>query len=171
MHFIYDRALRRFKGDETLWLQWADYAEKTSARARLGRLFAKALALLPNSSALWIRAASWELESRQNLSGARRLLQRALRMNGTDGELWHCYFRLELLCLHKLHARRKQLGLVSDEGGEDDDGDEEEEGEDGDKRRTRKRTSCWMARRTRRRRHPLLKALDGSRRRRGRRRI
>ena len=131
VHFIYDRALRRFKGDETLWLQWADYAEKTSARARLGRLFAKALALLPNSSALWIRAASWELESRQNLSGARRLLQRALRMNGTDGELWHCYFRLELLCLHKLHARRKQLGLVSDEGGEDDDGDEEEEGEDG----------------------------------------
>ena len=80
VHFIYDRALRRFKGDETLWLQWADYAEKTSARARLGRLLKRLCAALTRPlCGFALQAGS---SSRQNLSGARRLLQRA-RMNGT----------------------------------------------------------------------------------------
>ena len=49
VHFIFDRALRRFKGDEQLWLQWVAYSEKTRAHTRLGRIFARALAL-PESS-------------------------------------------------------------------------------------------------------------------------
>ena len=71
MHFIFDRALRRFRGDEELWLQWANYAERTRARARLARLFARGLAMLPRSSVLWIRAASWELEGRNSQASAR----------------------------------------------------------------------------------------------------
>ena len=129
VHFIFDRALRRFRGDEQLWLQWIGFAERTQARSRLGRVFARALAMMPGSSAIWIRAAGYELEGRQNISGARRLLQRAIRLNGNDGELWHCYFRLELLGLHKLHARRQKLGLVANEGMDDDDDDDDDEGE------------------------------------------
>ena len=104
VHFVFDRALRRFKGDEQLWLQWADYSEKTNARERIGRLFVKALAFLPGSSALWIRAAAWELQSRHNLGGARRLLQRALRLNVADPELWHAYFRARLEVALQPHA-------------------------------------------------------------------
>ena len=80
VHFIFDRALRKFKADEELWLQWISYSERTQARGRLSRVFMKAVAILPRSSALWIRAARWEVEGRQNLPGARSLLQRALRL-------------------------------------------------------------------------------------------
>ena len=139
VHFVFDRALRKFPGDEELWLQWINYAERTRARSRLSRVFARAIAMLPTSAALWLRAANWEFEGRHNLSGARSLLQRALRLNGDDGRLWAAYFRLELLGLHKLSTRRQQLGLgkllVDDEtGGDDDaadsDADTEDEGDD-----------------------------------------
>ena len=136
VHFIFDRALRKFKADEELWLQWIGYSERTLARGRLSRTFARAIAMLPNSSALWIRAARWEIEGRQNLPGARSLLQRALRLNGTDGALWHAYFRLELLGLHRVHARREKLGLggllPGDKPDDDDEDDEEEEEEEED---------------------------------------
>ena len=131
VHFIFDRALRRFRGDEEMWLQWIGYAERTGAQSRLSRVFARALALLPRSTALWIRAAWWEVTGRQNVAGARSLLQRAIRINGAEPELWHAYFRLELVGLHKLKIRRQQLGLEDEEEdeGEDEEGDGEEEEE------------------------------------------
>lgn len=69
-------------------------------------------------------------------------MQRGLRVNGNSEQLWLEYFRLELLYLQRVHARRMVLGLhrtatkkTSKEstGGDDDDGDddgEEEEEED-----------------------------------------
>jgi tetratricopeptide (TPR) repeat protein len=137
VNFIFDRALRRFKGDEQLWLQWIDYAQHTRAHARLTRIFARAVALLPRSAVLWIRAASFELEVRNNVSAARRLLQRALRANETDADLWHAYFRLELLFLHRVRSRREKLGLVvavtdenADDASTDGDSDDSEGHED-----------------------------------------
>ena len=46
VHFIFDRATRRFKGDEQLWLTWIEYSEKTKAFTRLSVVFARALAML-----------------------------------------------------------------------------------------------------------------------------
>ena len=42
-HFIFSRATRRFKGDERMWLQWIDYAERTKAHNRLGQARAGAI--------------------------------------------------------------------------------------------------------------------------------
>ena len=72
VHFIFDRATRRFKGDEQLWLTWIEYSEKSKASTRLSVVFARALAMLPRSSKLWIRAAAWELETRGNAGACAR---------------------------------------------------------------------------------------------------
>lgn len=102
VHFIFSRALRRFKGDEQLWLQWIEYAQRTRSHNRLSQIFGRSLALLPHSSRLWIKAAAWELEVRNNAQAARRLLQRALRVNGGEPELWAAYFRFELIFAQKV---------------------------------------------------------------------
>ena len=105
-HFIFSRALRRFKGDEQLWLQWIEYAQRTRSHNRLSQIFGRSLALLPHSSRLWIKAAAWELEVRNNAQAARRLLQRALRVNSGEPELWAAYFRFELIFAQKVKKGR-----------------------------------------------------------------
>eukprot|EP00316_Scyphosphaera_apsteinii_P022207 CAMPEP_0119342436 /NCGR_PEP_ID=MMETSP1333-20130426/104706_1 /TAXON_ID=418940 /ORGANISM="Scyphosphaera apsteinii, Strain RCC1455" /LENGTH=154 /DNA_ID=CAMNT_0007354653 /DNA_START=62 /DNA_END=522 /DNA_ORIENTATION=- len=72
IHFVFCRAVRRFKGDERMWLEWITYAERTCALNRLGKIYGRALALLPNSVLLWTKAAAFELEMRSNATGARR---------------------------------------------------------------------------------------------------
>ena len=139
VHFIFHRATRRFKGDERLWLQWADYCERTGAAKRLGRVYAQALSMLPACARLWVKAAAWEMDGRHNAGAARRLLQRGLRVNAAERSLWLAYFRFELLFLLRVSERRELLGLAgaADDGDEaaaaaadddDDDDDEEEEG-------------------------------------------
>lgn len=49
IHFIFSRAARRFKGDERLWMQWIDFAERRKADKRLERIYGRALAVLPHS--------------------------------------------------------------------------------------------------------------------------
>lgn len=66
IHFIFDRATRRFKGNENLWLMWIEYAIKSKALKKLPIIFARALAVLPRSVVLWVKAAAWELETRGN---------------------------------------------------------------------------------------------------------
>ena len=58
VHYIFDRACRRFKDDEIMWLQWIEYAERTGAHTKLARVFARALALHPTNARLWLRAAT-----------------------------------------------------------------------------------------------------------------
>ena len=52
------------------------------------------------------------------------------------GELWLAYFRLELVGLHKVHARREQLGLGGllgeKEAAEEEEEEEEEDDDDED---------------------------------------
>ena len=140
VHFIFHRATRRFKGDERLWLQWADYCERTGAAKRLGRVYAQALSMLPACARLWVKAAAWEMDGRHNAGAARRLLQRGLRVNAAERSLWLAYFRFELLFLLRVSERRELLGLAgaadngdaaaAEEADDDDDDDEEDEEEE-----------------------------------------
>ena len=62
---------------------------------------------------------------------ARKLLQRALRLNNHDGELWLAYFRFELVFLTKVRVRRQViLGEAPEEEKEEDDGSDDEDDED-----------------------------------------
>ncbi|CAO3631865.1 unnamed protein product [Mucor hiemalis] len=78
-------------------------------------------------------AATWEYEHNSNVAAARVLLQRALRLMPENEQLWHEYFRLELIYIEKIKLRRRVLGIdqKSQEKNIDDmDVDEKDEIED-----------------------------------------
>jgi hypothetical protein len=136
--FIFERACRKFQADPDMWLQYIDFAAKEKAEKRLGTLFPRALQLHPRHTGLWIKAASWQYFELSNASGARVLLQRALRMNPHAEPLWHEYFRLELHYVAKIGQRKAVLGIggrpaegkgaseSGNDGGSEDDDEEED---------------------------------------------
>ena len=81
IHFIFDRAVKKFKADVGLWLEWAAYAQSASSGNMLSKIYARALQIHPRNAFLWIRAAAWEFEEQRHVTAARTLLQRGLRLN------------------------------------------------------------------------------------------
>ncbi|KAJ1822479.1 U3 snoRNP protein [Coemansia sp. RSA 2599] len=131
---IYERALIRHRGNVALWIQYIDFlgsrvsgdAEQGYARA-LAKVYARAIMAHPYGEELWVGAAAHELESNVNGHGARALLQRALRVNPKSQKLWIEYFRLEVMLVEKIRARRRVLGIDGSAADKDNDGQQEEE--------------------------------------------
>ncbi|KAG5730827.1 U3 small nucleolar RNA-associated protein 6, partial [Termitomyces sp. T112] len=101
---IFERALKKFKADVALWIQYIQVAQREGARALVGRITARALQLHPNQPALYILAASHEL-NHQSPSSARTLLQRGIRLNAESIELWREYVKMELGFVESLRRR------------------------------------------------------------------
>jgi U3 small nucleolar RNA-associated protein 6 len=158
LHFIYTRALRKFKGDLRLWHAYLSFCacphrrrlcvigphapyvhretlplpstpcavfsrgesgagnlhagKSSGATKRLDRALTQALQLHSGTPALWVYAASWEVQKRQDMDAARALLSRGLRSCPESTKLWHEYFRLELVYALRLRERRDALGLA-----------------------------------------------------------
>lgn len=113
IHFIFERATRKFKSDLSLWQKWLDYCKDTNSTKQFSKVITKALSRHSTTGALWVQAAAWEFEQNGNDSAARSLLQQGIRMCGQDEALWSEYLRMELLYVAKLQARRKVLGIDS----------------------------------------------------------
>ncbi|KAF8971048.1 U3 small nucleolar RNA-associated protein 6-domain-containing protein [Flammula alnicola] len=107
---IFERAVRKFKADVGLWVQYIQVAKREGARALVGRITARALQLHPNKPALFILAASHELE-RQSPSAARTLLQRGIRMNPESMDMWTGYVSMEMGFVESLRRRWDVLGI------------------------------------------------------------
>ncbi|KZT08401.1 uncharacterized protein LAESUDRAFT_757637 [Laetiporus sulphureus 93-53] len=112
---IFERALKKFKGDVALWIQYIRVAKKEGARTLVGRISARALQLHPNVPALYILAASHELEH-LSPSAARALLQRGIRLNTESVELWREYVKMEMGFLENMRRRWSVLGIEVGEG-------------------------------------------------------
>ncbi|KAJ2160594.1 U3 snoRNP protein [Coemansia sp. RSA 552] len=143
---IFERAVARHQEDAQLWRQFIEFVksrrrmegeedEESEGHTRLlSRLFARAIVAHPYDAQMWVWAAAHELEANANGSAARTLLQRALRLAPHSKMLWIEYFRLELLLVEKVRARRRILGIDGSSSGEkDDDGSEKDD--DGEKDR------------------------------------
>jgi U3 small nucleolar RNA-associated protein 6 len=65
----------------------------------------------PSTAELWILAAQYEYETNFNITGARNLFLRSLRLNPEKRELWLEYAKLECFYILKILERRKILGL------------------------------------------------------------
>lgn len=72
--------------------------------------FFRAIQLHPTTAALYILAASHELEHRAP-SAARTLMQRGIRFNKESVELWTEYVKLELDFVESLRRRWEVLGI------------------------------------------------------------
>ncbi|KAI6106108.1 hypothetical protein EDD16DRAFT_1631406 [Pisolithus croceorrhizus] len=104
---IFERALRRFKADVGLWIQYIQVAKRAGARGLVGRITARALQLHPNVPSLYVPSA------------ARALLQRGLRLNAHSIDLWREYVRMELHFIEgmrrRINSEKKLRGETPDE--------------------------------------------------------
>lgn len=128
---IFERALKKFKSDTGLWIQYIQVAKKEGARSLVGRITARcvlkyhlrafssepflyrAVKLHPNVPAFYILAASHELEH-LSPSAARVLLQRGIRLNADSVEMWKEYVKMELGFIEGLRRRWEVLGIKVD---------------------------------------------------------
>ncbi|KAH7888620.1 U3 small nucleolar RNA-associated protein 6-domain-containing protein [Phlebopus sp. FC_14] len=116
---IFERALRRFKSDVALWIQYIQVAKREGARALVGRITARALQLHPHVPSLYILAASHEL-SHMSPSAARSLLQRGLRLNADSVDMWREYVRMEMGFIENMRRRWDVLGINVETEGDDE---------------------------------------------------
>ncbi|XP_062507486.1 U3 small nucleolar RNA-associated protein 6 homolog [Corticium candelabrum] len=111
VHHLFQLATNRFKGDLKLWLQYAQYCEKVGSLRQLSQVYGQALCYHSHNAGLWISAAKAEFEVNKNISAARTVMLKALRVNPDTKQVWHEYFRLELLYVDKVLKRRQILGI------------------------------------------------------------
>lgn len=102
VHFIFERAVRKFKRDLSIWTRWLEFCRATRSNRRLSRVAARALQLHPNAPGLWTYAAAWEFEENGNPGAARALMQQGLRMCKDSRQMW----------LHYLDMVRAARGAV-----------------------------------------------------------
>ncbi|KAK9798945.1 hypothetical protein WJX73_006936 [Symbiochloris irregularis] len=114
LHFIFERATRKFKGDLSFWLGWLQFCKDSGSNKRFSKVAAKALRLHPSEAGLWTLVAVWEWEANQNVTAARTLMQRGLRACPKSASLWLDYFQLELLFAAQLTEQRRAVGLPID---------------------------------------------------------
>ncbi|KAG2148568.1 U3 small nucleolar RNA-associated protein 6-domain-containing protein [Suillus cothurnatus] len=107
---IFERALKKFKSDVGLWIQYIQVAKREGARSLVGRITARALQLHPRTPALYIIAASHEL-NHMSPSAARALLQRGLRLNADSVDMWKEYVRMEMGFVEGMRRRWTVLGI------------------------------------------------------------
>mmetsp|Transcript_22822 Transcript_22822/g.58091 ORF Transcript_22822/g.58091 Transcript_22822/m.58091 type:complete len:681 (-) Transcript_22822:163-2205(-) len=119
IHFIFDRATRKFKADLSLWVDWLKYCKQSKSSKQFSKVVTKALHRHSHVAALWIEAAAWEFEHNGHVAAARALMQQGLRHCRTDEGLWGEYLRMELLYVARLRARRDVLGLPNPQTPED----------------------------------------------------
>ncbi|KAJ7594755.1 U3 small nucleolar RNA-associated protein 6-domain-containing protein [Mycena floridula] len=112
---IFERALKKFKDDVGLWIQYIELAKKEGARTLVGRVCARAIQLHPNCPGLYILAASHELQH-ASPSAARTLLQRGIRLNSNSIELWREYVKMEMGFVEGLRRRWEVLGISEPKG-------------------------------------------------------
>lgn len=129
IHFLFQRAIRKFRSDVTIFIQHAEFAKQSKSNKMLGKIYAEALQIHPRHVGLWIEAASFEFfgdhgstaddDDEQKGDGigggsilsARVLLQRGLRINPQSQDLWLQAFALELHYIQKLRGRKEILQL------------------------------------------------------------
>ncbi|KAG4303264.1 hypothetical protein PCK1_000602 [Pneumocystis canis] len=110
--FIFERATQKFHGDLDLWFQYINYAQHEKSTKVLGKVIASALQFHPSKPKLWIFAGYHEFNWNKNISAARILMQRGLRLNKYSPELWLEYCRMELLYIIKLSTCKETVKMI-----------------------------------------------------------
>jgi len=111
LHFLFQRLTMKFHGDLDVWQSYIVFARQTKSSNVLGRVFGRVIQLFPRKSESWLMAAAWEWEDNGSPSAARALLQRGLRLNPEDKQLWLAYHHMEVLFWVKVMERRRLLGI------------------------------------------------------------
>jgi len=109
IHTLFRKGLMKFSDDLSLWMRYIDFCKTTNSVRALSLAFGKLLQQHGTNPQVWLMAAKHEIERMKSFENGRSIFQRALRLNKTSKELWHEYFRAELLHVDKIKKRKKIL--------------------------------------------------------------
>lgn len=109
---VYSRAIRKFKRDDALYLQYARHCIATGSRKAAERVLARAIAHRGDSEEVWCTAIAYHFDASADPRLARGLAQRSLRALPRSSRLWKEYFRMEVVYVAKLIAKRVTLGMT-----------------------------------------------------------
>ncbi len=59
VHFIFERATRKFRSDLSLWTRWLEFCRDSSSSKQLSKVATKAVQVHPTAAGLWVYAAAW----------------------------------------------------------------------------------------------------------------
>mmetsp|Transcript_8132 Transcript_8132/g.13706 ORF Transcript_8132/g.13706 Transcript_8132/m.13706 type:complete len:668 (-) Transcript_8132:91-2094(-) len=113
LHGLFARAEHRYFANPSVWIQHIRFAQYVRSEKALSILFAKALRFHTKNAMLWSCAALWEYQKNKNITNARAIMQRALRVNFHNPNMWLAYFKLELMYLRHFREQLEKLGLDS----------------------------------------------------------
>jgi len=111
IHKLFQRALRKFASDMSLWWYYFDFAAAAKSGGALSAAFTKCLNYHPTAVEVWLRAANFEFFQNGNVKGARVLMMRGLELNPNCRLLWLGYLKLEIKIVQKERMRRRFLNL------------------------------------------------------------
>lgn len=109
LHFIFDRAVRRHRGNKKLWYQYIDFCLRSGSFKVFSTVLFRALKYHPKEVHIWLLAADNELRLNR-VNAARSLLMRAIRCVPKSAKLWGEFLRLELQIGGRLWALRDNKG-------------------------------------------------------------
>lgn len=112
--FILERATSKFHGDMGLWMQYIDFARKQKSNKKLSQILTRVLRMHPTKPKLWIYAANYALEERNDINEARSYMQRGQRFCKSSKHLWSEYTRLEMIYIARVIARGQDLSRIED---------------------------------------------------------
>jgi len=112
MYGILERGIRKFPGDDRLWMTYLNFCSEQNSRTKLAKGLTKALRLNPTNWALWCWAAAYYLDKEGDITVARGYMTRGIRFCGGKSKgIWIGYLDLEMGYLSKICRRRMILGL------------------------------------------------------------
>lgn len=122
VHLLYQRALRKFRGNVGIWLEFAAYCYANGNEALMSEVISHALQLNPTCAGLWSFSAFWEFKRMADISSARHLLLRGLRNSPESKVLWIEFCALELSYEVNTRLRHDILGMVREKQAFDNSG-------------------------------------------------
>lgn len=111
---VYQRALSRYGGVVSLWIQFLDYVMMIRRNQTFSSSILKAIRLHPLEPKLWSLYINFEWKVNRNIVGCRELVKKALRTIPSNVDLWLEFFSLELDFAALLIERHSQLDLSSE---------------------------------------------------------
>lgn len=119
MHFIFDRSVKRYKGNLRLWYQYIDFCLRSGSTKILTRVLLRCVKLHPREANLWLLAADRSLKMGQIKAG-RTLLLRGLRFMPRSQKLWGEFIKLEVQVARNMQlSGKKDTVKEKAEGGEE----------------------------------------------------
>lgn len=92
-------------------MQYIEFARKQKSSKKLSELITSVLRLHPTKPELWIYAANYVMEERNDIIEARAYMQRGLRFCKESKNLWIEYAKLEMTYVARIATRGQILGL------------------------------------------------------------